>query len=113
QANYDGNYTYAGGSQGEYRQKTAPVDSFQPNAWGLFQVHGNVWEWVEDCYHDSYARALADGSAWVNGDCSRRVVRGGAWPAPPGVLRSASRFGNTTDLRGNGLGFRVGRTLMP
>ena len=56
QANYDGNSTYGSGSKGEYRQKTVPVDSFQPNPWGLYQVHGNVWEWTEDCYKDSYTR---------------------------------------------------------
>jgi formylglycine-generating enzyme required for sulfatase activity len=74
QANYNGNYTYGGGARGEYREKTLPVDTFQPNPWGLYQVHGNVSEWVEDCWNDS---APSDGSAWTSGDCSSRVVRGG------------------------------------
>ena len=70
QANYNGNYVYAGGgSKGEYRAKTVPVKSFKPNPWGLYQVHGNVWEWVEDCWNDSYSGAPADGSAWTTGDC--------------------------------------------
>jgi formylglycine-generating enzyme required for sulfatase activity len=55
QANYNGNYTYGSGSIGENHQKTLPVDTFPPNPWGLYQVHGNVWEWVEDCYHESYS----------------------------------------------------------
>ena len=72
QANYDGNYTYAGGGKkGEYRQKTLPVKSFQPNPWGLYQVHGNVWEWVEDCWEDSYNGAPDDGSVWTAGDSSK------------------------------------------
>jgi len=103
QANYRG---------GEYRQKTVPVDTFQPNAWGLFQIHGNVWEWVEDCSHDSYAGAPSDGSARVSGDCGRRVVRGGAWGSDPESLRSAFRWwGLDTGEQISNLGFRVGRTL--
>jgi formylglycine-generating enzyme required for sulfatase activity len=113
QANYDGAFTYGGGSRGESREKTAPVDTFQPNAWGLFQVHGNVWEWVEDCYHDSYADAASDGSAWVSGDCSRRVVRGGSWHNDPGRLRSAVRYWGPTGSWGDYLGIRVARTLTP
>src|SRR5262249_4374646 len=91
QANYDGNYIYDGGPKGESRHKTVSVDSFQPNAWGLYQMHGNVREWIEDCYHESYVGAPSDGSAWTSGACSQRVLRGGAWNFFPKDLRSASR----------------------
>jgi formylglycine-generating enzyme required for sulfatase activity/uncharacterized caspase-like protein len=108
----DGTSTYGNGAKGEYRKKTVPVDSFQPNPFGLYQVHGNVWEWTEDCYHDSYDGAPSDGSAWTAGDCSRRVVRGGSWGFVPGFLRAAFRFWLSTDGRYDYLGFRVGRTLL-
>ena len=73
---------------------------------------GNVWEWTEDCWNPNYEGAPADGSAWTNGDCSRRVVRGGSWDTNPGNLRSACRSRYYSDLR-SGLGFRVARTLSP
>jgi len=111
QANYNGNFTYSNGSKGEYQQRTMPVDSFQPNPWGLYQVHGNVREWTEDCYKDSYAGAPMDGSASTSGDCNRRVLRGGSWYGYPQFLRSASRSRNTTDSRDDNIGFRLGRTL--
>jgi formylglycine-generating enzyme required for sulfatase activity len=76
-------------------------------------VHGNVWEWVEDCYHKSYDGAPTDGSAWTTGDCVGRVVRGGSWVDSPQTLRLADRGWNTTDNRNSNLGFRVGRTLTP
>jgi formylglycine-generating enzyme required for sulfatase activity len=110
QANYDGNYAYAGGGQkGEYRQKTVPVDSFKANPWGLHQVHGNVWEGVEDCWDDNYNGAPADGSAWRAGDCSSHVLRGGSWFSGPGRLRSAARYRSV--IRDDIFGFRVARTL--
>lgn len=112
QANFDGNSTYNGSRKGQYRQKTEPVDSFAPNPWGLYQVHGNVWEWTEDCWNASYAGAPADGAAWTGGDCSGRVLRGGSWFNDPGFLRSAFRFRDTFDLRDDHLGFRVARTLL-
>jgi formylglycine-generating enzyme required for sulfatase activity len=82
------------GSQWDNRQ-TAPVGSFKPNAFGLHDMHGNVWEWVEDPWHDSYEGAPADGSPWVkDGDASRRVVRGGSWNNDPQSLRAADRGGD-------------------
>jgi formylglycine-generating enzyme required for sulfatase activity len=98
QANYDGfNYRYGSGAKGEYRRKTMPVRSFSPNPWGLYQVHGNVSEWVEDCWHDSYAGAPSDGSAWTTaGDCSSLARRFLGWQsgAPPlgGPLWGPSRL---------------------
>lgn len=115
QANYDGNSTYAGGgSKGEYRKTTVSVSSFEANPWGLFNVHGNVWEWCEDIWHDSLNGIPTDGSPWMQGgEAGRRVVRGGSWDAPPVLLRSAYRYGNSADVRSSNLGFRVGRTLTP
>ena len=92
---------------------TAPVGSFSANAFGLYDVHGNVHEWVEDCWNDSYDGAPTDGSAWESEDCSLRVVRGGSWGNVPGFLRSALRIRGTTGDRVNVAGFRVARTLTP
>ena len=111
QANYDGNSTYRNGTEREYRQRTVPVDSFQPNPWGLYQLHGNVWDWMEDCWHDNYNGAPSDGSAWTPGDCDRRVVRGGSWDSIPRGLRAADRDWNTPGIRSDSGGFRVARTL--
>ena len=98
---------------GESRGGTAPVGSYPANAFRLHDVHGNVSEWVEDCWNGGYRGAPADGSAWESGDCSRRVLRGGSWDDSPGALRSALRFGSPTGLRYNGVGFRVARTHTP
>ena len=113
QANYDGNYTYGNGRTGEYREKTVLVGSFNANTFGLYDVHGNVWEWVEDCWNDSYRGAPSDGSAWERGDCGRRVLRGGSWYDRPGSLRSANRYRSIPGFRLSyyGFGFRVARTL--
>lgn len=111
QANYDGNYTYAGSAKGEYRQKTLPVKSFQANPWGLYQVHGNVYEWVEDCWEDSYHGAPDDGSARTIGNCGVRVLRGGSWGNYPRGLRAACRNRNGTTDRYSNDGFRLARTL--
>jgi formylglycine-generating enzyme required for sulfatase activity len=113
QANYNGNYVYNNGLKGEYRQRTIPVDSFAPNPWGLYQVHGNVMEWVEDCWNDGYQGAPTDGSAWTSGNCNRRVLRGGAWDSLPQFLRSADRRWDITVRRFIIIGFRVGRAPTP
>ena len=113
QANYDGNHTYGSGRKGRYRKKTTPVGKFPANAFNLHDVHGNVWEWVEDCWNGSYEGAPEDGSAWESGDCSRRVLRGGSWFFTPRDLRSAHRGWGTTDYRSSRAGFRIARTLTP
>ena len=94
-------------------EQTAPVGSFPANPFGLYDVHGNVWEWVEDCWNDSYHGAPSDGSAWESGNCSRRVLRGGSWFINPGFLRSADRVRDTSGGRSDLIGFRVARTLTP
>jgi formylglycine-generating enzyme required for sulfatase activity len=91
----------------------APVGSFAANLFGLYDMHGNVWQWVEDCFHDDYQGAPDDGSAWVAADCRRRVIRGGSWRNIPRALRSAYRGWLTIVSRNNSVGFRVGRTLTP
>jgi formylglycine-generating enzyme required for sulfatase activity len=92
---------------------TAPVGSYPANAFGLHDMHGNVWEWVEDCWHPSYKGAPDNGSAWIEGgDCKNRLIRGGSWLLAPHGLSSASRPGIATDLRYQELGFRVARTLI-
>jgi len=101
------------GSQWDNKQ-TVPVGSFASNAFGVHDMHGNVWEWVEDCGHNNYDGAPEDGTAWTAGeDCARRINRGGSWNNPPEQLRAASRIRNTVDFRNDNTGFRVARTLIP
>jgi formylglycine-generating enzyme required for sulfatase activity len=83
----------------------------KPNAFGLYDMHGNVWEWTEDCWHENYRGAPVDGSVWQGGDCKRHVVRGGSWFDVPNYLRAAVRFGDRADKRINFDGFRVARTI--
>jgi formylglycine-generating enzyme required for sulfatase activity len=114
QANYDGNYDYAGcgAKTGVDRGATLAAGSLPPNPWGLHDVHGNVWEWVQDCWHDNYEGAPKDGAAWeTDGDCTLRVVRGGDWDNTPENLRSANRLRVTTYVAYSILGFRLARTL--
>lgn len=87
------------------------MGSFAVNEFGLYDMLGNVWEWVEDCYH--FKQAPTDGSAWTGGDCSRHMIRGGSWTALPGLLRAAFRNYGNTEIRDGSLGFRVARTLSP
>jgi len=106
-ANYDGSYTYANGPKGEYRKQTTPVGMFPANPWGLHDMHGNVWEWCLDHWHDSYEGAPTDGSAWESGFGLRRLLRGGSWNDRPRYCRSAYRSYILLDGRGSGIGFRV------
>ena len=94
-------------------EQTAPVGSFEANAFGLYDVHGNVEEWVEDRRNDNYAGAPTDGTAWKRGDCATRVVRGGSWRSEPGNLRSAARSGYSHEARTDTIGFRVARNVTP
>ena len=93
-------------------EMTAPVGSFSANAFGLHDMHGNVSERVEDCWNDSYAGAPSDGSAWLSGECSMRVLRGGSCYDLPRNLRSATRVSDI-GTRNYQIGFRVARTLAP
>ena len=92
---------------------TSPVGAFKPNPFGLYDMHGNVWQWTQDCYHDSYKDAPTDGAPVESGECGQRVFRGGSWYNLPRDLRAASAPGIVPSNRGNDLGFRVARTLLP
>jgi hypothetical protein len=92
--------------------KTSEVGAHYPqNPWGLYDTNGNVWEWCEDCWNESYEGAPDDGSAWIGGDCSFRVIRGGSWKSKRGILRAAYRNRHKATDRGSNIGFRVARTL--
>jgi len=120
-ANYVGTETYGQGSEGEYRKETTPVDHFGvANDFGLCDMHGNVWEWCEDHWHDNYEGAPANGSAWLDASANEdagRVLRGGSWGDDPLYCRSASRSDIGAGSRYNDVGFRVvcfaPRTLQP
>jgi len=90
---------------------TAPVGTRLPNAWGLYDTLGNVWEWTEDCYHENYESAPADGRPWTIGDCRRHMVRGGSWQSSSSQVRSASRIGEWRRTRCLYVGIRVARDL--
>ena len=115
QANYDGSADpyKGGGTKGQDRGQTVPVDSFEANPWGLFNVHGNVWERTEDCWNDRNQGNPRNGSARTSGDCTRHVIRGGSWVSYPQNLRAAGRIGVTTVGRDLNVGFRLARTLNP
>ena len=108
---YDAYYGYRGGPHGEYRGRTAATHALPANPWGLFDVHGNVQEWVEDCWNANYVGASSDGSARLTGDCSRRVLRGGSADPAPGYRRSADRDKDMADERYSEFGFRIARAL--
>jgi len=116
-ANYDGNYTYASAPKGQYRQQTIEVGSFSPNAFGLYDMHGNVWEWCQDYWHENYQGAPTDGSAWLSSgniitrlfrnSSNFRLLRGGSWLTIPRHCRSAYRYSLTPATRYITVGFRV------
>ena len=108
QANFMDPSVQSSGPQG---RMTMPVGSFPPNGFGLYDMQGNVWQWVEDCWHDSYSGAPANGSAWLSGDCQRRVVRGGAFNRERTFMRSATRYWIVGQLRSALAGFRVAKSL--
>jgi len=114
EANYRGTSPLNGCEKGEYREKTVEVGSFPANAFGLQDMHGNVDEWTEDCWHGDYTDAPNDGRAWLEGagaECGRRVIRGGSWNYTAEFMRSAYRFVLTTGGTSYGLGFRLARAL--
>ena len=106
-----GDTIYQGQGNFDNNAGTVPVGQYPANAFGLHNIHGNVWEWTADCWHESYAGAPADGSAWLTGDCAKRVYRGGAWNAYPWVMRSAYRRELKIGHRGSNVGFRIAREL--
>ena len=110
-ANFDGRHRYADGPTGVWRETTMRVDSFRSNAWGLYNVHGNVWDWTDDCWNESNAGNPGDGTVRLTGDCTWRVARGGAWNYAPTYLRAAYRYWNLPNNRSSVQGIRVVREL--
>ena len=113
QANYDSSYVYGSGQKGRYRGRTVQVGTFSPNAFGPHEVHGNVWEWTQDCWNEDYTGAPADSRALETGECEQRVLRGGSWGDVPWLLRSAARGKNESGMRDPKIGFRIAQTLSP
>ena len=113
--NYNATFAFELGPKGTFRNRPLPVHSFAPNPWGLYQVHGNVLEWLEDCSIDatwkSYGNAPSDGSAQTAPDCKAHMLRGGAWDDLPRTLRSATRGNAFHSSRNYAYGFRVARDL--
>lgn len=109
-ANFNGRYPYRA-AEATFRGQTAPVTRFAHNAFGLFDMHGNVAEWTLDCWNPSHNGGPATGAARIDGNCARRVVKGGSWNAPGWRLRSAARRGIDAEQRSADTGFRVVRTL--
>ncbi|MFB8798852.1 MAG: bifunctional serine/threonine-protein kinase/formylglycine-generating enzyme family protein [Microcoleus sp.] len=105
--NYDGNYPYGAAPKGLYRQQTTDVGSFPPNSFGLYDMHGNVWEWCSDKWHDNYSGAPTDGSSWETGGSEYRVLRGGSWANHAVHCRSAGRTWASAGDRSSDIGFRV------
>ncbi|NER81462.1 MAG: SUMF1/EgtB/PvdO family nonheme iron enzyme [Leptolyngbya sp. SIO1D8] len=107
-ANYNDNYTYGSGPKGKYREQTTALGNFPPNAFGLYDMHGNVWEWCQDVWHVNYEGAPTDGSAWAEGGNQEwRILRGGSWDYSPDACRSASRLHVSLANIALNVGFRV------
>jgi formylglycine-generating enzyme required for sulfatase activity len=110
-ANYDWRYAYLGSPKALARRRTVPIDAADPNPFGLLHVHGNVSEWVEDCWAETLSGLPRDGSPRTSGDCTRRVVRGGSWNDEPKDIRAAKRAWEIVGERRAQIGFRVAREL--
>ncbi len=110
-ANFNGQFPYGGAPKGKYLKKTVPVGSYAANAFGVHDIHGNVYEWVSDCYARSHDGNPGDGSARRDGDCTRRIMRGGSWVTHGYQMRAAKRLRYTMDYRYDDFGFRLARTL--
>ena len=110
-ANYRATNIYANEPKGEYRQETTPIGSFPPNAFGLYDMHGLLWEWCEDDWHDNYEGAPEDGTAWLSGVYNTKILQNGSWNLYPDVCRSAFRYLISRVDRYDALGFRVVRVV--
>ncbi|MEM9272302.1 MAG: formylglycine-generating enzyme family protein [Cyanobacteria bacterium P01_F01_bin.143] len=110
-ANYNANYTFAKEAPGEYRKTTTAVGTFPSNKFGLYDMHGNVWQWCADNWHGNYEGAPIDGTAWTKGgDNNLFLLRGGSWLNNPNHCRSANRYSNRRDVIYHDVGFRVVRS---
>ena len=110
-ANFDGKAPYGTSEQGGYERKTVPVGQYAPNAFGVHDMHGNVYEWVEDCWNADHSGAVGDGSPRKDGDCKFRVMKGGSWVTHGYQTRAAARVRYVTDYRYDDYGLRLARTL--
>jgi formylglycine-generating enzyme required for sulfatase activity len=110
EGNFNANLTYNDSSRGVFRRQTLPAHAFAANTWGLYQMHGNVWEWVQDCL-GPYSRAPMDGRAKDESDCTERVLRGGAWSSNPRELVSGNRGRELAYKRDGDVGFRLARSM--